>query len=51
MQLVEILKMLNDPRFTPDETELDQLTETVEQRADDQEALIAELSDSVAKEE
>ena len=50
MQLVEILKMLNDPRFTPDETELDQLTETVEQRADDQEALIAELSASVAKE-
>ena len=35
MQLVEILKMLNDPRFTPDETELDRLTETVEQRADD----------------
>lgn len=51
MQLVEILKMLNDPRFTPDEAELDQLSETIEQRADDQEALIAELSDSIAKEE
>ncbi len=49
MQLNDILKMLNDPGFTPDAAELERLAETVELRADDQETLIAELTEAVEK--
>ena len=45
LQLDEILKMLNDPGFTPDAGDLDRLAETVELRADDSDALIARLTD------
>ena len=48
MQLNEILKLLNNPGFTPDNAELDRLTETVELRADDQDALIGRLTDRFA---
>ncbi len=44
IQLDEILKMLNNPGFTPDAGDLDRLTETVEHRADDSDALIARLT-------
>ncbi len=40
MQLREILGMLNDGGFTPDEKELDRLREIIEARADDQEKSI-----------
>lgn len=45
LQLDEILKMLNDPGYTPDAGDLDRLAETVELRADDSDALIARLTD------
>ncbi len=48
MQLDEILRMLGSEAFTPTAEELDRLESTVELRADDQEALIAELSDRFA---
>lgn len=51
LQLAEILKMLNNPGFTPDAGELDRLTETVEARADDQDALIGRLTDRFADRE
>ena len=43
-QLNEILRLLNDPGFTPEQVELEQLAETVEMRSVDQEKLIAELT-------
>ncbi len=45
LQLNEILKLLNSPGYTPDEAELARLEETIEQRADDQEMVIARLTD------
>ena len=45
MQLDEVLKLLNDPGYTPDAGDLDRLAETVELRTDEQEALIARLTD------
>lgn len=43
-QLNEILRLLNDPGFTPEQVELEQLADTVENRSDDQDRLIAELT-------
>ena len=43
-QLNEILRLLNDPGFTPEQVELEQLADTVENRADDQDKLISELT-------
>ena len=45
MQLDEDLKLLKDPVYTPDAGDLDRLAETVELRTDEQEALIARLTD------
>jgi len=44
-QLDGILKLLNDPGYTPDEGDLDRLSETVEHRADDSDALLGRLTD------
>ncbi len=44
----EVLKMLNDPAYTPAETELEQLTEAVENCSEEQESVIRELSNSFA---
>ena len=43
-QLNEILRLLNNPGFTPAEVELEQLADTVESRADDQDRIIAGLT-------
>ncbi len=49
LQLDEILKMLNDPGYTPDAAELDHLAETVELRTDEHETLISELTGIAGK--
>ncbi|MDD3885526.1 MAG: hypothetical protein PHI35_01495 [Victivallaceae bacterium] len=51
MQLNEILKQLDDPHFEPVQDEIDRLTALVEERADDQDELIARLSGKADPEE
>ena len=43
-QLNEILRLLNNPGYTPEQLELEQLADTVEARSVDQDKLIAELT-------
>ena len=47
----EVLKMLNDPACTPAESELEELADAIAAHAEEQAEVIAELSDSFARNE
>jgi len=49
-QLDDILKLLNDPGYTPDEGDLDRLAETVEHHTDESDELLGRLTDKFGEE-
>ena len=48
-QINDVLMLLNNPAYTPDDTEIDQLRENIELYADDQDALIDQLTSQATK--
>ena len=47
LKLDEMLKLLNSPQYTPDQIELDKITELTESRLDEQQDLIEQLSSKI----
>ena len=47
LRLDEMLKLLNSDKYTPDQAELDKITDLVESRLDEQQDLLEKLTENI----
>jgi hypothetical protein len=47
LRLDEMLKLLNSDKYTPDQAELDKITDLVESRLDEQQELLEKLTENI----